>query len=161
MREWLPVAVADGRHRTARWNVMMAALEAAMTTWKGLGLTHALSMPFDDIGLHHGTVVGVLLPHTVEFLAEAVPPERIAAVADALGTTSAHLADDLAAFTAQLGLPEGLGVMDVDPARLAGFSTLAAGSAFNVTAPGAATADDYQRIALSAMHPYASAAVIR
>jgi alcohol dehydrogenase class IV len=154
MRAWLPRAVADGRDREARWNVMMAALEAAMTTWKGLGLTHALSMPFDDLGLHHGTVVGVLLPHTVGFLTEAVSAERIAAVAEALGTTPGHLAEDLAAFTASLGLPEGLCALDVDTAKLPGFSALAAGSAFNITAPGDASAADYERIALSAMRPY-------
>ncbi|WP_382303645.1 iron-containing alcohol dehydrogenase [Herbiconiux sp. UC225_62] len=153
MRAWLPAAVADGRDREARWNVMMGALEAAMTTWKGLGLTHALSMPFDDLGLHHGTVVGVLLPHTVGFLAEVVPTERIAAVAEALGSTPATLADDLAAFTEQLGLPAGLAALGVDPDRLAEFSVLAAGSAFNQTAPGRATADDYERMAHSAMAP--------
>ena len=153
MRAWLPAAVADGRDREARWNVMMAALEAAMTTWKGLGLTHALSMPFDDLGLHHGTVVGVLLPHTVGFLAEVVPTERIAAVAEALGSTPATLADDLAAFTEQLGLPAGLAALGVDSDRLAEFSVLAAGSAFNQTAPGHATADDYERMAHSAMAP--------
>ena len=156
MRAWLPRAVADGRNREARWNVMMAALEAAMTTWKGLGLTHALSMPFDDLGLHHGTVVGVLLPHTVDFLTDAVPADRIAAVAEALGTTPGHLAEDLAAFTASLGLPEGLRALDVDTAKLPGFSALAAGSAFNITAPGDASAADYERIALSAMRPYAA-----
>ncbi len=153
MRQWLPRAVADGRDREARWHVMMAALEAAMTTWKGLGLTHALSMPFDDLGLHHGTVVGVLLPHTVGFLTEVVPSDRIGAVAEAVGSTPATLADDLAAFTEELGLPSGLGALGVDPQRLPEFSVLAAGSAFNQTAPGQATAGDYERMALSAMAP--------
>ncbi|SEB60641.1 iron-containing alcohol dehydrogenase [Microbacterium hydrocarbonoxydans] len=162
MHRWLPRAVADGHDRDARWNVMMAALEAAMTTWKGLGLTHALSMPFDDLGLHHGTVVGVLLPHTVNFLAEAVPMERITAVAGALGTTPENLAEELALFTSRLGLPEGLGALGVDPGRLHGFSVLAAGTAFNRTAPGDATAADYERIARSAMRPYTPhAALIR
>lgn len=158
MRTWLPRAVVDGRDREARWNVMMAALEAAMTTWKGLGLTHALSMPFDDLGLHHGTVVGVLLPHTVGFLLDVIPGERIAAIAAALDTTPELLAEDLAAFTGQLGLPEGLGALEVDPDRLPGYSALAATSAFNATAPGEATAADYQRMALSAMRPYAPGA---
>lgn len=153
MHAWLPRAVADGRDREARWNVMMAALEAAMTTWKGLGLTHALSMPFDDLGLHHGTVVGILLPHTVGFLAEVVPSDRIAAVAEALGSTPANLADDLAEFTEGLGLPPGLGALGVDPGRFAEFGVLAAGSAFNRTAPGQASAEDYERMAHSAMEP--------
>ncbi|WP_448808471.1 iron-containing alcohol dehydrogenase [Agromyces bauzanensis] len=153
MREWLPRAMVDGRDREARWNVMMAAVEAAMTTWKGLGLTHALSMPFDDLGLHHGTVVGVLLPHTVGFLTEVVPADRISAVADALGTAPEHLAGDLASFTTQLGLPAGLSVLGVTEGRLHEFSMLAAGSAFNISAPGQATAADYERMAHAAMGP--------
>ena len=111
LRTWLTRAVADGSDRTARWNVMMGALEAAMTTWKGLGLSHALSMPFDDLGLHHGTVVGVLLPHTVEYLTAVVPADRLAAVAGALDTTVGSLAGELATFTREIGLPAGLAEM--------------------------------------------------
>ncbi|PYC99890.1 iron-containing alcohol dehydrogenase [Microbacterium esteraromaticum] len=159
MRTWLPRAVAEGHDREARWNVMMAALEAAMTTWKGLGLTHALSMPFDDLGMHHGTVVGVLLPHTIDFLRRVVPNDRIDAVAEALGTDPEHLAGDLAAFIRQIGLPEGLAALGVDPERLPEFSEMAAGSAFNLSAPGEATSVDYHRMAVSAMHPLESASV--
>lgn len=161
MHAWLPRAVADGRNAEARENVMMAALEAAMTTWKGLGLTHALSMPFDDLGLHHGTVVGVLLPHTIEFLTDAVPSERLAAVSEALGSTPATLAIDLAAFTEQLGLPSDLTALGVDRRSLAEYGVLAAGSAFNKTAPGHATAADYERMARSAMTPYSRQVVLR
>jgi alcohol dehydrogenase class IV len=151
LREWLPVAVADGRHREARWNVMMGALEAAMTTWKGLGLTHALSMPFDDLGLHHGTVVGVLLPHTIDYLMAVVPPERIAAVSEAIGSSPEALASDLADFGRDIGLPHGLAALGVDDGRLPGFAASAAVSAFNLSAPGHASVEDYERIARSAM----------
>lgn len=161
LHEWLPRAVADGRDREARWNVMMGALEAAMTTWKGLGLTHALSMPIDDLGLHHGTVVGVLLPHSVELLLEVVPPARIAAVAEALGSTPATLAADLAAFTEQLGLPDGLAALGVSEDSLPGISVLAAGSAFNLSAPGHAGPADYQRMARAAMGPHRTPALVR
>lgn len=151
--EWLPRAVSDGTDREARWNVMMGALEAAMTTWKGLGLSHALSMPFDDLGLHHGTVVGTLLPHTVEYLRAVVPVERIATVANALGSSPQSLSADLLAFTARLNLPDGLGALGVDPARLTEFSMLAATSAFNRSSPGDATAEDFERMAYRAMSP--------
>jgi 4-hydroxybutyrate dehydrogenase len=160
LRTWLPRAVADGSDRTARWNVMMGALEAAMTTWKGLGLSHALSMPFDDLGLHHGTVVGVLLPHTVDYLTAVVPTDRLAAVAGALDTTAGSLAGELAAFTREIGLPAGLVEMGVEPSRLAGFAELAAASAFNLSAPGDATAADYERIARSAMVPLSATAAL-
>lgn len=151
--EWLPRAVSDGTNREARWNVMMGALEAAMTTWKGLGLSHALSMPFDDLGLHHGTVVGVLLPHTVGFLRTVVPAERMTAVSAALGSTPESLSADLIAFTGRLSLPNGLQALGVDRSKLVDFSVLAAASAFNGSAPGDATAADYTQMALEAMGP--------
>ncbi|PBC36068.1 enoyl-CoA hydratase [Rhodococcus sp. ACPA4] len=159
--KWLPVAVADGHNREARWNVMMGALEAAMTTWKGLGLSHALSMPFDDMGLHHGTVVGVLLPHTVEYLSAVVGADRMRTVAEALNSTPETLRADLTAFTVRLGLPDGLTALGVDPARLNDVSVLATASAFNQSAPGAATARDYELMARSAMGSERTATVPR
>ena len=65
--------------------MMMGALEGAMAMWKGLGAAHALSMPLDEAGLHHGTAIGVLLPHAVRFVAPAVAPERLARLSTALG----------------------------------------------------------------------------
>ena len=57
-------AVADGRDREARWEMMTAAMEGAMAFQKGLGAVHALSHPLgslEDLKLHHGTLNAVIL----------------------------------------------------------------------------------------------------
>lgn len=149
--QYLPLAVADGRDSVARWEVMMGATEAAMTTWKGLGMTHALSMPFDDLGLHHGTVVGLLLPHTVYKLRETVPETRISKVESTLGIETGTLTEALAAFIRRIGLPDGLASLGVQAASVPGFGVVAARSAFNASAPGDLSASDYEKIALAAL----------
>ncbi len=63
-------AVADGTDRTARQELMMAALEGGLTFQKGLGAVHALSHPLGGLkepSLHHGTLNAVLLPAVLRF----------------------------------------------------------------------------------------------
>ena len=101
----LPTAVEQGSDRTARWEVMMGATEAGMCFWKGLGPAHALSIPLDALGLHHGTLVGVLLPAMLRFVGDAAP-DRIARLRPAVGLgPDEDLADALAAFNRRIGLP--------------------------------------------------------
>ncbi|MGP3535659.1 iron-containing alcohol dehydrogenase [Microbacterium sp. RD1] len=147
LHRWLPRAVADGTDLQARTEVMMGATEAAMTTWKGLGATHALSMPFDDLGLHHGTLVGVLLPHTIDYLRDAAPADRLDRVARALSSTPDSLADDLARFTRSLRLPAGLAAMGVPEDFLDRAAEIAAGTAFNQTVPRPLSAAEYRALA--------------
>jgi len=150
LHRWLPRAVADGSDLAARTEVMMGATEAAMTTWKGLGATHALSMPFDDLGLHHGTLVGVLLPHTIEYLRDAVPAERLTRVARALSATAETLSDELARFTASLALPTSLAAMGVPEDFLDRAAAIAEGTAFNQTVPRPLAASQYRALAQAA-----------
>ena len=46
---WIERAVADGADRTARQEMMMAALEGGLTFQKGLGAVHALSHPLGGL----------------------------------------------------------------------------------------------------------------
>ena len=101
----IDTAVTRGNDREARWHMMMGALEGGMCMWKGLGPAHALSIPLDTLDLHHGTVVGAVLPHAVRFVATAVP-QKVARLACALGTSDA--ADGLAdmGYAAQTAVPQ-------------------------------------------------------
>ena len=56
---------------------MMGALEGCMSILRGLGPAHALSIPLDAYDLHHGTLLGVLLPLSVAFVADSVPEQRM------------------------------------------------------------------------------------
>lgn len=148
--EWLPRAARNGSDREARWQVMMGAVEATMATWKGLGGAHALSMPFDDLGLHHGTLVGLLLPHTVPFVLEAVDEARIARLVERIDSSPGRLANDLADFGTTIGLPGSLSELDVPREFLARASFVAESTPFNRTTPRAFTADEYLTMATAA-----------
>ena len=59
-------AVRDPGDRPARWELMMAALEGGLAFQKGLGAAHALAHPLGALGVHHGTVNAILLPHVLD-----------------------------------------------------------------------------------------------
>jgi 4-hydroxybutyrate dehydrogenase len=42
---WIAEATSNGRSREARWNMMMASTEGALTFQKGLGAVHAMAHP--------------------------------------------------------------------------------------------------------------------
>jgi 4-hydroxybutyrate dehydrogenase len=139
----LPDAVAR-RSNDARWQTMMGAIEGGMAMWKGLGAAHALSMPLDEVGLHHGTVVGVLLPHAIRFVAASVYPERMASLSGALG--GGDPADRLAELNTHIGLPPGLRAMGIAEGALPAFAAAAAASPFNQTSARPTGPDGYLSI---------------
>ena len=153
VRLWrqLPTAVERGADRTARWEVMMGATEAGMCFWKGLGPAHALSIPLDTLGLHHGTLVGVLLPAVIRFVSGAVPG-RLARLRGALGLApETDLAAALASFNRRIGLPSSLREMGVTADQLPAAAQTAAESFFNRSAARRGTAADYLALAEDAL----------
>lgn len=80
-------ATRDGGDRTARWEMMMAAMEGAMAFQKGLGAVHAMSHPLGAVPglpLHHGTLNALLLPPVLRFNAPAITA-KARTLNDALG----------------------------------------------------------------------------
>lgn len=140
----------EGGGAEARWNTMMGAIEGAMAMWKGLGAAHALSMPLDALNLHHGTVVGVLLPHAVRFVSANVPAERLARLSAALGASDDDPAETIGRLVRDIGLPPGLQAMDVPPDHLTGYAEEAAGTPFNATSARPAAAAGYLALAYAA-----------
>ena len=141
---WLGRAVARGDDREARWQMAMAALEGGLTFQKGLGAVHAASHPLGALGLHHGTLNGVLLPAVLRFNASHCGPnyERLKL---ALGLDgSADLAEWATALRDELGLPPGLGAMGVDEALLPEIAEAAARDHLNETNPRPAKAADFR-----------------
>ena len=109
-------ATADGSDRDARWDMLMASMEGALTFQKGLGAVHAMAHPLgalDDLSLHHGTLNAVLLPAVLRFNAPAAP-EKYARLQQVIGTDR-DLADWVSDLNAALGLPAGLAAMGVSP----------------------------------------------
>lgn len=141
--KWLPVAVNDGSNRQARWEMMMAALEGGMCLQKALGGAHAMATPLGELHLHHGTLIGVLLPHILRFnrdhAVESIDLIRSAAsIPEGIET---H--DWMHEFVAGIGLPVTLGKLGVDRSLLQGIAEKASKDHLSATNPRPATAEDY------------------
>jgi 4-hydroxybutyrate dehydrogenase len=107
-------AVENGTDRSARREMMMAALEGGLSFQKGLGAVHSLSHALGGLkspSLHHGTLNAVLLPAVLRFNAEAAP-DKYAALRRALGLAEgADLARYVEDLNASIGMPRSLKAM--------------------------------------------------
>jgi 4-hydroxybutyrate dehydrogenase len=113
---WIEEAVSDGRSRVARWNMLMASMEGALTFQKGLGAVHAMAHPLgalEGMPLHHGTLNAVLLPAALRFN-EPAAGEKYERLRRVVGSErDLDLAAWVADLNARLGLPPGLAAMGV------------------------------------------------
>ncbi len=124
----------------ARASLMAAAFAGGAAIHKGLGPAHAIatSVPAEA---HHGTLIGVALPHTTRLLAREVPG-KAAAIAAVLGVPAAGIGDAIAALIARLGLPATLAAAGSSAPPLDAMLA----SPFNRTSPYAPTADEYRTL---------------
>ena len=149
--KWLPVAIEDGSNRQARWEMMMAALEGGMCLQKALGGAHAMATPLGELHFHHGTLIGILMPHIIRYnrdhAAEALAQIRCAAgIPDG---TEVH--DWMSGFVADAGLPLTLGELGVDPNALPAIAKKASKDHLSATNPRPAAAADYLELLKAAM----------
>ena len=146
---WIEEATTNGRSRPARWNMLMASMEGALTFQKGLGAVHAMAHPLgalEDLPLHHGTLNAVLLPAVLRFNEPAAPGkyERFRRVIG-LGA-DADLAAWVADLNARLGLPDGLAGMGVPPEILPRMAEHAEQDPATETNARPATRADYDKM---------------
>ena len=114
-------AVADGRDRDARWQLMMAALEGGMSIAKGLGPVHALAIVFSDRGFNHGILIAIALPSVLRLMAQHVPDKMDRLAAAMKLDSAANVPHAIEAINARIGLPAslrelGYGDFDLDRA---------------------------------------------
>jgi len=141
--KWLPVAVQDGSNRQARWEMMMAALMGGMCLQKSLGAAHAMATPLGELHLHHGTLIGILLPHVLAFNADHAR-DAIRDLSQAMATPDGMDLDrHVAELVAEIGLPDRLGALGVSSAVLPGIAEKASKDHLSATNPRPATAEDY------------------
>lgn len=149
---WLPVAVADGADRTARYEMMMASLMGGMCLQKALGGAHAMATPLGELHLHHGTLIGVLLPHILRFN-QGYADAAYAGLADAMNVPAGMaLHSWMSEFVDGIGLPTTLSALGVDAAILPSIAEKAANDHLSATNPRPATAADYLQLLHDAMH---------
>lgn len=151
---WIEQATSDGRDRQARWNMMMASMEGALTFQKGLGAVHALAHPLgalDDPCLHHGTVNAVLLPSVLRFN-EPVAAIKYERLRQAAGLhAGSDLAEWISELNARLGLPAGLAALGVPAQVIPRIAAAAEQDPASETNPRPATRADYEQLLRAAM----------
>ena len=147
--KWLRAATENGKDKSARWNMMMAALEGGMVLQKSLGGAHAMATPLEERNLHHGTLIAVLLPHVLRFNAAAAAG-RMKDLEEAAGTKST-LSEWVEMLVADLGLPARLSELDVQICDIPKIAEKAAQSHLSVTNPRTAGVAEY-RYLLHAAH---------
>ena len=68
VKDWLPMAVKDGKNLHARSHMMAAASMGATAFQKGLGGMHAIAHPLGALyNTHHGLTNAVIMPYVLEF----------------------------------------------------------------------------------------------
>ena len=149
--KWLPMAVKDGQNREARKEMMMASLMGGMCLQKALGGAHAMATPLGELHLHHGTLIGVLLPHILRFN-KGHASAAYADLATALRVPDGMDLDEwMTGFVAGLGLPTTLSALGVDATLLPAIAEKAAKDHLSATNPRPAGATDYLRLMREAM----------
>ena len=117
VKEWLPVAVADGRNINARAFMLAASSMGAVAFQKGLGAMHSMSHPCSSLrGTHHGLTNAVVMPYVLVHNTSAVG-ERLAALARYLDlpTKSAEgVIEWVLKLRKELGIPHTLKEIGVD-----------------------------------------------
>jgi alcohol dehydrogenase class IV len=133
-KEWLPVAVADGKNLVARAQMSIAASMGATAFQKGLGAIHSLSHPVGAIyDAHHGLTNAVFMPYVLAFNRGAIAEkaERIGRYLDLAKPGLDGLIDWVLELRKTIGIPHTLAGLKVGSER---FDELAAMAAADPTA---------------------------
>ncbi len=151
---WIEQATRHGDSRPARWNMMMASMEGALTFQKGLGAVHALAHPLGALDyprLHHGTVNAVLLPHVLRFN-EPAAVAKYGRLREAAGLDpGSDLAGWISGLNARLGLPGGLAALGVPAEVIPRIADAAVADPASDSNARPATRADYEQLLRAAM----------
>ncbi len=130
-RGWanIKAVVEDGQNIEARSEMMMCAMQGALSFQKGLGIVHAVSHPLGALrlkALHHGTLNAVFMSHAIRFNLDHAR-EELKTISSALDISAGAggLADAFSDLTNEIGLPQNLSEMGVVAGDLAGIAEYA------------------------------------
>ncbi len=129
VKEWLPLAVKDGKDLRARAAMLAAASMGATAFQKGLGAIHSLSHPVGAVyDTHHGLTNAVFMPYVLVFNRKAVE-ERLTRLAAYIGLKNPSfqaVLDWTLALREEFKMPHKLGGLGVDDKQLDLLSEMAA-----------------------------------
>ena len=133
----------------ARLSLMAAAFAGGAAIQKGLGPAHAVALACGDQDVHHGTMIGIALPHTTQLLARNLPAKAVR-LARAMGLAQgADIGDALAEMIRSLGLPVSLGATAYRLGTLDSFVRALVDSPVNRMSPYVPTGAEYRAIAVA------------
>ncbi len=149
VKEWLPVAVEDGRNINARAFMLAASSMGAVAFQKGLGAMHAMSHPCSALrGTHHGLTNAVVMPYVLRHNLPAVEG-RLAALArylDLPDQSAESVVDWVLALRRRIGIPDTLKEIGVDVDVIAEAAAMAEHDPSNGGNPVPLTAQDYEAL---------------
>jgi alcohol dehydrogenase class IV len=141
--------MSDTQHREARGQMLMAAMMGAVAFQKGLGVTHSLAHALSTVcDLHHGLANGICIPYAMAFNADVVP-QRLAALAQAVGAQPASGAGFLkwlVDLRASIGIPSTLSEVGVKPEQLPRLVEIAVADGCHPNNPKPVTEKDFRAL---------------
>ena len=155
-RGWdnLKIAYENPFDIAARSEMMMCAMQGALSFQKGLGLVHSISHPLGALqqrALHHGTLNSVLMPHVLRF---NEPACRLALgkIGELLGISGGvgGIAQALTTYSDSMDLPLSLSAMGVEGEDLVGIEPLAVADHCSLTNPRNVTEEGVAEVLESA-----------
>jgi alcohol dehydrogenase class IV len=121
IKDWLPVAVKDGRSLAPRAHMLAAASMGATAFQKGLGAIHSLSHPIGaHYNTHHGETNAVVMPYVLLFNRDAIEEKmtRLARYLDLPSPGFGAVLDWVLALRKEIGIPHTLAELGVKEADL-------------------------------------------
>ncbi len=152
VKEYLPLAVADGTNIDARTQMLVASSMGATAFQRGLGGMHALAHPLGAMyDAHHGMLNAILMPYVLNANRDAIDSE-IAHLAQCIGLSPSFdvFLDWILSLRQELGIPHALSAIIPDDSRLLEIGEMAVLDPSAETNPILHDAVTYTRIAQNA-----------
>jgi alcohol dehydrogenase class IV len=149
IKEWLPVAVADGRNLEARSHMLIASSMGATAFQNGLGAMHSLSHPCSaHLNTHHGLTNAVVMPYVLVWNRSAIE-DKMLRLAAFLGLAN-HSFDGVLEWVLELrrriGIPHTLAELGVRMEHAASLAPQALADPSTGTNPLPMTEQGFERL---------------
>ncbi len=154
VREYLPRAVRDGADIEARTQMLVASSMGATSFQRGLGAIHALAHPLGALyDAHHGTLNAVLMPYVLKANRSAVESriERLGRYIGLSDTGFDSFMDWVLSLRAEINIPSDLSELGIDDQQSHRIGQMAVQDPSAGTNPITYSAEDYERLFLSAL----------
>ena len=154
VREFLPRAVQDGADIEARTQMLVSSSMGATSFQRGLGAIHALAHPLGALyDAHHGTLNAVLMPYVLKANRPAIESriERLGRYIGLSDTGFDSFMEWVLSLRAEINIPSTLSELGIDDQQSHRIGQMAVQDPCAGTNPITYSAEDYERIFLSAL----------